>query len=132
MMEEALKKEAIKVAHSKKREDMFSVTLKGLKEAGVDITKDGFGCTGKYYFWDDQYARLTFALNREGLLAQGLMNELKLGPLHVSGVGPDGQYGTDDDGVIVEMRVDKKAALYGKWHGRIACSTCSLRYHFWH
>lgn len=100
-------REAIKTAEAKRRKDTFATNLTGLKEAGIDIEQNGFGFTGKFFVWQDAYARLTFALNSSGFFAQGSMPELKVGPLHITGTGPDGIYGTPDDGVIVDIKINK-------------------------
>jgi len=39
----------------------------------------------------------------DGIYAQGYFSELKLGPLLITGPGPDGVYGTPDDGALVSM-----------------------------
>lgn len=105
---EAEKEEEKKSQEAKKRENIFETNLTGLKEAGVDVTKQGIACTGRLNIWTDQYARLTFAASTDGILAQAYMNKLDIGPLEISGVGFDGQYGTDDDGVIIELKLNGK------------------------
>jgi len=108
-LEAEMKKEADKTTQAKKDEDLFAYSLTGMKEAGVDISKNGFGMTARFDLGWGAYMRATFALNTDGLLLQGYIKEIKLANLiKITGVGPDGKYGTPDDGVIVQIRLDKK------------------------
>ncbi|MGD1997385.1 MAG: hypothetical protein PVJ92_00545, partial [Candidatus Dependentiae bacterium] len=88
----------------------YIMQLKGLREAGVDIDANGIAFTSKLQLWDKVYARMTGALNTRGLLMQGYVPRLALGPLELTGAGPDGKYGTDDDGLTVEARIEKGLA----------------------
>jgi len=50
---------------------------------------------------------MTVSLNSNGLMAQGYLNEINIGPLKISGRGADQIIGTDDDGAIVELNITK-------------------------
>ncbi|MDQ5890130.1 MAG: Chromosome segregation ATPase-like protein [Candidatus Dependentiae bacterium] len=105
----AQKNETEKTTAVKKDTDLFAYNLTGLKEAGVDISKNGFGMTAKMSLGWGAYLRATFAVNTEGLLLQAYMKEINVANLiKITGVGPDGKYGTADDGVLAEIRLDKK------------------------
>jgi methyl-accepting chemotaxis protein len=111
--EETLKQEALKeeekTVAAKKSTDLFAYNLTGLKEAGVDISKNGFGLTGKFCLFGNQYIRATLALNTDGFFGQGYINKLDIGGLIVlTGKGQDGKYGTADDGVLFEIKINKK------------------------
>lgn len=103
------KKEADKTTSVSKANDLFAYNLTGMKEAGVDISKNGFGMTARFDLGWGAYMRATFAVNTDGLLLQAYIKEINLANiLKVTGTGPDGKYGTPDDGVLVEIRLDKK------------------------
>jgi len=103
----AHKEEDEKTAAQNAANELFEFSLTGLKDAGVDITKAGFGITGKFDL-GITYIRSTFAVNTDGLFAQTYIPRVKLGNLlEITGVGPDGKYGTPDDGVLFEARINK-------------------------
>ncbi len=101
------KKEEEKTAVVKKETDLFEYNLTGLKEAGIDISKNGFGITGKIDFGIGA-ARLSLSVNTDGFFGQTYVKEVKVGPLlTISGTGPDGKYGTADDGVLLEIKINQ-------------------------
>jgi|GEM_PF-4512392 len=91
----------------KEHEEKFKINLDALTRAGVDHTKKGFGLTGKVMLWEGKYVELTLGVNSDGLLARGYIRELVLGPLTISGMGEDGVYGTEDDGVLAQLQITK-------------------------
>lgn len=110
---EALKEEAKKIAASGKENNIFAKSLQGLREAGVYLgeNENGFGMTGRFDLWDDQYLRMTGMVKAGEMLYRGERSAIKFGNfLSMSGRGRDGKYGTPDDGVIGEMRINEKVA----------------------
>ena len=104
---EETKKEEEKTTEAKKNADLFSYNLTGMKEAGIDISKNGFGITAKLTLLGKP-CRVTFTVDASGFYAQVYLKEIEVGPLlKLTGTGPDGKYGTADDGVFFEIKMDK-------------------------
>lgn len=90
------------------REKKFSLQLDSLVKSGVDITDRGVAATGKLNIWKDKYVEMTFSLSSTGVYGRGYLTKLDLGPVVLTGAGPDGVYGTADDGVLAEFFMNEQ------------------------
>lgn len=97
-----------KAKEAEEREKKFNISLHKMQEWGIDTTSKGIGALARVNLWKDQYVQVAFYIGEKGIIGKGYVKEIKLGPLLVTGAGPDKKQGTADDGVYVGIEFGKE------------------------